>query len=87
MELETKAKIDYYEKKYRNGWQYAYIQPAIQKVIQSAGRVIRSDTDKGVIVYMDNRYLWENYRTCFSKDHRFKISKDPNSEYLSFFKR
>ena len=87
MELETKAKIDYYEKKYRNGWQYAYIQPAIQKVIQSAGRVIRSDTDKGVIVYMDNRYLWENYRNCFSKDHRFKISKDPNSEYLSFFKR
>ncbi|MDD3245114.1 MAG: ATP-dependent DNA helicase [Candidatus ainarchaeum sp.] len=87
MELETKAKIDYYEKKYRNGWQYAYIQPAIQKVIQSAGRVIRSDTDKGIIVYMDNRYLWENYKNCFSKDHKFKISKDPNSEYISFFKR
>lgn len=86
MEIETKAKIDYYEIKFKNGWNYAYIQPAIQKVIQSAGRVIRTDTDKGVIVYIDARFHWENYRRCFSKDMQFLISKDSKAEIENFFK-
>ncbi len=85
MEIETKAKIDYYEIKFRNGWNYAYIQPAIQKVIQSAGRVIRTDTDKGVIVFIDARFHWENYRKCFPKDMQFVISKDPTKEIEKFF--
>lgn len=85
MELETKAKIDYYEIKFRNGWNYAYIQPAIQKVIQSAGRVIRTDNDKGVVVFIDSRFHWENYRRCFSKDTQFVISKDPKKEIECFF--
>ena len=58
MQLETKSKIEYYDKKYKKGWEYAYIQPAIQKAIQSAGRVIRSIDDRGVIVYLDGRYAW-----------------------------
>jgi len=87
MDIETKAKIDYYEIKFRNGWNYAYIQPAIQKVIQSAGRVIRTDTDKGVIVYIDARFRWENYRKCFSKDMQFLISKDSKTEIENFFKK
>ncbi|MFA5745862.1 MAG: ATP-dependent DNA helicase [Candidatus Pacearchaeota archaeon] len=85
MELETKAKIDYYEIKFKNGWNYAYIQPAIQKVIQSAGRVIRTDTDKGVIVFIDARFHWENYRKCFPKDMQFVISKDSQAEIGKFF--
>ena len=85
MEIETKAKIDYYEIKFRNGWNYAYIQPAIQKVIQSAGRVIRTDKDKGVIVFIDARFHWENYRKCFSKDTQFMISKDSKTEIEKFF--
>lgn len=86
MEIETLAKIDYYEIKFRNGWNYAYIQPAIQKVIQSAGRVIRTDKDKGVVVFMDARFRWDNYRRCFSKDTQFVISKDSKTEIEEFFK-
>jgi len=85
MEIETKAKIDYYEIKFKNGWNYAYIQPAIQKVIQSAGRVIRTDKDKGVIVFIDARFHWENYRRCFPKDMQFVIGKDPKVEIEKFF--
>jgi DNA excision repair protein ERCC-2 len=85
MSLEMKFKIDYYQQKYNNGWLYAYIQPAIQKVIQSAGRVIRTDHDRGVVVFIDKRYLWDNYRRCFPKDLKLKISKDISKEVYDFF--
>ncbi|MFH0906138.1 MAG: ATP-dependent DNA helicase [archaeon] len=85
MDLEVKSKIDYYEKKFNNGWLFAYIQPAIQKVIQSSGRVIRSETDRGVIIYMDERYLWDNYRKCLPRTVRFKITKEPEVEIEKFF--
>ncbi len=85
MTLEMKYKIDYYKEKYNNGWLYAYIQPAMQKVIQSAGRVIRSDTDRGIVVFIDRRYLWDNYRKCFPRDLRLKISRDVSKEVFDFF--
>lgn len=85
MSLEMKYKIDYYQQKYNNGWLYAYIQPAIQKVIQSAGRVIRTDSDRGAIVFVDKRYLWDNYRRCFPKDLKLKISRDVSKDIYDFF--
>ena len=86
MELYTKAKIDYYERKFKKGWQYAYIQPAIQKAIQSAGRVIRTEKDRGVIVYLDNRYTWPNYKRNIPKEIDLKISKNPEKDIEYFFR-
>ncbi|MGE4131779.1 MAG: ATP-dependent DNA helicase [Bdellovibrionales bacterium] len=40
---------------------YAYTFPAMTRVIQSAGRVIRSETDRGLIVLIDRRFLDKNY--------------------------
>ena len=87
MQLESMAKIDYYEKKYKKGWLYAYIQPAIQKTIQSAGRVIRDNKDKGIVVFMDERYMWENYRRCLPQDLRFRKSRDISKDITSFFEK
>ncbi len=61
-DLETQFLIDYYERKFGSGWNYAYAFPAIIKAIQAAGRSIRSEKDRGVIVYMDERFAWKNYR-------------------------
>jgi DNA excision repair protein ERCC-2 len=36
--------------------------------LQNAGRVIRSETDKGVIIFLDERYSWHQYNRCFPKD-------------------
>jgi DNA excision repair protein ERCC-2 len=38
------------------GYDYAYLYPGIQKVVQAAGRVIRSETDQGVLYLIDDRY-------------------------------
>lgn len=59
--LEVKSLISYYEKFGGSGWGYGYIYPAVRKVLQAAGRCIRSEDDRGAIVLMDKRYLWKNY--------------------------
>ncbi len=64
-DLEQKALIDYYDKLFKKGWDYGYLFPAFNKTLQSAGRCIRSENDKGVIVFLDERYTWSNYRKCF----------------------
>jgi len=68
-DLETSALINHYNKIYSKGWDYGYVLPALSKVLQNAGRCIRSETDKGVIVFMDKRYVWENYKKCFTDDY------------------
>ncbi len=73
-DLETKALIDYYQEKFGKGWEYGYTYPAFNKTLQSAGRCIRTETDRGVIVFIDERYAWQNYYSCFPKDWDVRIS-------------
>jgi DNA excision repair protein ERCC-2 len=46
----------YFDKKEGSGFAYAYLYPGINKVIQAAGRLIRSAQDKGIIVLVDDRF-------------------------------
>ena len=55
--LEREQMRGYYQEKYAAGFEYAYTIPAMAKAIQAAGRVIRSETDRGVVVLMDRRFL------------------------------
>ncbi|MBT3323901.1 ATP-dependent DNA helicase [archaeon] len=84
--LETKELIDYYDRRFSRGWDYAYVFPAIIKTLQSAGRCIRSETDKGIIVFLDERYLWQSYRRCFPKEMNIQIKNDPIPQISDFFK-
>ena len=47
---------DYYETTRERGFDYAYTYPGINRVLQAAGRVIRREEDRGVIVLIDDRY-------------------------------
>ncbi|MFA7335999.1 MAG: ATP-dependent DNA helicase [Candidatus Obscuribacterales bacterium] len=58
----------YYEKRYGNGFDYAYVYPAMAKVIQAAGRVIRSGDDRGLIVLMDQRFIQKQYASAMPSD-------------------
>ena len=66
-DLESKELIRYYDEKFGKGMEYGYLIPAFTSVLQNAGRCIRSETDKGLIVYLDERYAWSNYRKHFPK--------------------
>lgn len=60
-DLEREEMREYYEKNYSSGFDYAYTYPAMAKAIQAAGRVIRSESDRGIIVLMDHRFLNPSY--------------------------
>ncbi len=83
--LKTQELIRYYDKKFEKGWDYGYVMPAIIKAVQNAGRCIRSETDRGVVVFLDERYSWSTYLSCFPKDWNFQITKEPEQLIEKFF--
>ncbi len=75
-DLGTQSLIEYYDKRFGRGWDYGYTFPAITKCLQNAGRCIRSEHDKGVIVFLDERFAWPTYLNCFPKE--WEIVVDAN---------
>ena len=59
---------EYYDAKGEQGFDYAYRYPGMNKVLQSAGRVIRTEKDKGVILLMDERFQSPHYRKMFPRE-------------------
>lgn len=59
---------NYYDKRYGEGFDYAFRYPGMNKVLQSAGRVIRTVEDKGVIVLSDERFLQREYLSMFPRE-------------------
>ena len=59
---------DYYDEKGEQGFDYAYRYPGMNKVLQAAGRVIRTKEDNGTILLMDERFLNRDYRGLFPRE-------------------
>ncbi|MBR3157717.1 MAG: ATP-dependent DNA helicase [Atopobiaceae bacterium] len=70
---------DYFDAKEGKGFAYAYTYPGLNKVLQAAGRLIRTEEDRGVVLLLDDRFLqkelreafpkeWENVRVCTLED-------------------
>ncbi len=60
---------EYYDRTKQKGYEYAYIAPGINKVMQALGRVIRSEKDRGVALLIDDRYLTEAYHDLFKNTY------------------
>ncbi len=56
---------DYYENKCERGYDYAYTYPGMNHVLQAAGRVIRREEDRGVVVLIDSRYAEQPYLSLY----------------------
>ena len=59
---------EFYDKKGENGFDYAYRFPGMNKVLQSAGRVIRTREDVGVILLLDDRFCTREYEMLFPRE-------------------
>ena len=80
----------YYDEQYGSGFEYAYLIPGMTRVIQSAGRVIRSETDIGIIALLCRRFTQESYTRYFPADWyeespRELVTKKAASEIRDFF--
>lgn len=58
------------------GFQYAYLYPGITRVFQAAGRVIRSENDRGAILLIDPRYSMDQYISLFPDEWSLRFVKD-----------
>lgn len=79
---------DYFEKRGLDGFDYAYKYPGMNKVLQAAGRVIRTSEDIGVVALLDDRFLQTAYRTLFPREWRgYKtvLSTSVNNEISHFW--
>ncbi len=86
-DLETTELIAYYDRKFGKGWEYGYILPAMTRCIQNAGRCIRSETDRGVLAFVDERYAWPRYKSCFPPEWKLRISIEYAEDIARFFGR
>ena len=59
---------DYYDERGLSGFDYAFRYPGMNKVLQAAGRVIRTNEDRGVILLLDERFLQREYAPLFPRE-------------------
>ena len=87
MSLEVEALIDYCEEKFGRGWEYGYMFPAVIKALQASGRCIRSEHDRAVAVFLDERFKWGNYQRCFPRDFSCVVTAEPEKYAKAFWNK
>ena len=74
---EREAIREYFDDKLEMGTEYAYTNPGMNRVLQAAGRVIRREDDRGVIILIDERFSARPYRKIFPEHwHGLKYAGD-----------
>jgi DNA excision repair protein ERCC-2 len=65
--LERDLIRNYFEERKGSGFEYAYVNPGLNRVLQAAGRVIRSETDRGIVLLIDSRFGQARYMELFPR--------------------
>lgn len=86
---ESDNVAEYYTANEVNGFSYAYTYPGMNKVMQAVGRLIRTENDRGAALLIDERYMWNDYRSLFKKEwSHYTVVMNPEElteELQSFF--
>ena len=82
----------YYDERFERGFEYAFVVPGMTKVVQAAGRLIRSADDTGVIALFDERFLMGPYKNHLPGDwlvdgDHLDLSGDPARTAEGFFRQ
>lgn len=86
--VESKIIQNYFNNAGVNGYNIAYTYPGFNKVLQAAGRVIRTETDRGVIALIDDRFDTDEYKSLYPKDWdniKYSNSPEKTSEIVNDF--
>ena len=59
---------NFFDENGEDGFDYAYRYPGINKVLQAAGRVIRTEKDKGIVALLDERFMQKSYYDLFPRE-------------------
>jgi len=85
--LERELIKDYFSGQQGTGFEYAYLYPGMNRVFQAAGRVIRSDSDRGVVLLIGHRFSTHQYKSLFPGHWQpIRVQDDQHlTEILSHF--
>ncbi len=78
----------YFDKTNGAGFDYAYLYPGMNKVQQAAGRVIRTETDRGIVLLLDERFAFRQYQEIFPRewsDYQICTAADVQSSLERFW--
>jgi Rad3-related DNA helicase len=82
---------EYFDIEYQDGFEYAYTYPGFTKVVQAVGRVIRSETDRGVAILIDERFTYSKYLELMPKHWKNKkvitTSYNLKREIIDFYNK
>ncbi|QWB99886.1 PD-(D/E)XK nuclease family protein [Mycoplasmatota bacterium] len=68
----------HYDLEFRQGFDYAYTYPGLNKVIQAVGRVIRTESDKGIAILLDDRFTMRKYLKLYPNAwNHLEVCNDP----------
>ena len=76
---KQRALLHYYEIKFGKGWEYTVKAPVTRRLLQTLGRLIRTEEDRGIALILDKR------ATQFSDKFRSTLSETPVNDILNFF--
>lgn len=81
---------NYFNENEENGFEYAYVKPGMNRVMQAVGRVIRSEEDVGAVLLIDERYMHRQYQDLFKAEwnnYRVVLTIDDlKDELVAFYK-
>lgn len=82
-DTERELQQRYWQTTLTQGFNYAYLYPGINRVIQTAGRVIRRDTDAGFILLLEERFFKQQYNLLLPREWQLKIVAAPSQLSLA----
>jgi len=88
--VERQLLKDYYQESYGHGFSYAYLIPGLTRVVQAAGRLLRSDSDRGIIVLLGRRFQDRRYTRLLPEEWtggepESMLHPDPEGAIRAFF--
>lgn len=85
--FEREIVKEYFDSRGESGFDYAYRYPGMNKVLQAAGRVIRTAEDVGIIALLDERFLQQTYQRMFPREweHLEVVTKDTIAKKVERF--
>lgn len=83
--FDQELKKQYFQSEFDKGFEYAYKNPGLTKVIQAAGRIFRTPKDRGFVLLMGYRFATDYYKISLPTYWDLKTSKDPVGEIGEFW--
>lgn len=83
MSWENELIKTFYDERQKSGYTYAYVYPAINKIVQAVGRLIRTESDRGVVLLLEDRYMQRRYTSLLPKSWHVERKREPEEVFES----